>query len=333
MSTAFITGGLGLIGSTIARVLLAGDTVDRVVCLDHFGHYVDFRRPEFTDYRQLRLRGVEDRVIVERGDAGFFSVINRLLDQYRPKYVFHLAALPLAKLDNLNSEEAREGTVVSTSNLMEALGQLKARDGYCPERFVYASSSMVYGTFQQDEIDETHPLAPIEIYGTMKLAGEVVTQGLGRFFGIPTAVVRPSAVYGPTDMNRRVTQIFLEKAFLGQTLDVQGADEPLDFTYVEDIARGFVLAATRPEAVGEVFNITYGRAHTLLDFVHCLRSHFPDLDFKISERDAFRPRRGTLSIAKANRLLGYEPRFSLEEGVAAYVAFVKSHHPLFSRSD
>jgi len=329
MNYAFITGGLGFIGSFIARQLIEKNHVDKVVCLDHFGRYVDSVRPEFSDYRKLRLEGILDRVIIERGDAKFFSMLARLIDKYRPLYIFHLASVPLAKLDNLNTEEALEGNVESTSNIMEVVGQLSQRSGYKPARFVYTSSSMVYGDFIGDVATEENPTNPKEIYGTMKLAGEVITQGLGRYFDIPITIIRPSAVYGPTDMNRRVSQIFIEKAFMEEKLKVQGADEALDFTYVRDITNGFVLAATSEQGVGEVFNITYGKAHTLLEYVICLQKHFPNLQYEITKRDDFRPKRGTLSIDKARKLIGYEPKYSLQDGVDEYVAFIKKHHPMF----
>lgn len=327
MKHALVTGGLGLIGSFITRQLLTSGLVDRVVAVDHFGRYINSIRPDFTDYRKLRLTGIEDQVIIERGDAKYPAIVFRLLERYRPELIFHLAALPLAKLDNLNTGEAREGSVDSTNHLLEAVGQIKERTGYCPQRFVYASSSMVYGNFVADVATEEHPTAPVEIYGTMKLAGEVVTLGLGRYFGVPVSIVRPSAVYGPTDMNRRVSQIFIEKALLGQKLNVQGADEALDFTYVKDTANGFVLASQRPEAVGEIFNITLGRAHTLLEYVQCLQRHFPGLEYEVTARDV-PPRRGTLSIEKARRLLGYEPQYTLERGLEEYVEFVREHHAL-----
>lgn len=329
MKYALITGGLGLIGSFIARQLIEDDRVDKVVCLDHFGRYVDSTRQGFFDYRGLRLAGIADRVIVERGEAKYFSVVSKLIEKYRPDYIFHLAALPLAKLDNLNTEEAREGAVDSTGNIMEAIGHLSNRAEYMPKRFVYASSSMVYGDFVDDVATEAHPTKPKEIYGTMKLAGEIVTRGLGQYSGIPYSIVRPSAVYGPTDMNRRVSQIFVEKAFAGEKIRIQGADEKLDFTYVKDLAHGFILAATEKKAVNETFNITYGQAHTLVDFVVCLRKHFPDLEHEIVERDAFRPKRGTLSIEKARCLLGYEPRYSLQAGIDEYVEFIRNHHPKY----
>ncbi len=330
-NNALITGGLGLIGSMIARKLVEGKVVDKVICLDHYGRYVSSSSKDFVDYRKYRLEGIEDRIIVERAEAKYPLLITKLLSKYRPRFIFHLAALPLAKIDNLNSEEAMEGSVQSTINILENCGMLKANSNYEPERFVYASSSMVYGDFRYAPADEEHPTKPKEIYGTMKLAGEILTRGLADFYGIKYAIIRPSAVYGPTDMNRRVTQIFLEKAIAGEVIELHGQDESLDFTFVEDTARGFVLAATQPGGAGETFNITFGKAHTLLEFAEELQKYFPGLRYKIVPRDPFRPRRGTLSIAKAKKILGYEPAFTIAGGVRELVEFAKKHHPVLSR--
>ena len=293
MNYALVTGGLGFIGSFITRQLIGEGLVEQVVCLDHYGRYVDFTCPDFFDYRKKRMEGVSNQVIIERGEAKYYSVLHKIIYQYKPKYIFHLAALPLAKLSNLNMEEALDGAVISTSNILEIIGMMP---DYRPEKFVYASSSMVYGDFLSEMAAEDHPTNPKELYGTAKLMGEVSTRGLGGFYNIPYTIIRPSAVYGPTDMNCRVSQIFIEKAFLGQKITVQGADEKLDFTYIKDVANGFVLAATSEKACGQTFNITHGKAHSLLDYALALKKHFPDLKYEIVDRDSFRPVRGTLSI-------------------------------------
>jgi UDP-glucose 4-epimerase len=321
MQYALITGGLGFIGSHVARQLLADRIVDQVVLLDHYGSYVSPLRSEFIDYRRTRLKGIEGQVVIERGQAHYPGVLFQLLVKYRPRYIFHLAALPLASLQNLNSEEALEGSVLSTARFLEICSVLQQSQGYQLERFVYASSSMVYGDFQYTPADERHPTNPKEIYGTMKLAGEICTRGLAGFYGIPSTIIRPSAVYGPTDMNRRVSQVFIEKALLGQKLTVQGVDEALDFTYVTDTARGFVLAAVRPEGVGQTFNITSGHAYTLLEYVQILQELIPDLQYEVVERDTIRPKRGTLAIDKAQRMLGYCAEYDLRRGISEYVAF------------
>ena len=326
MSVALVTGGLGFIGSFVARRLLAERLVDRVVVLDGFRCATDPTRPEYFDYRGLRLRGLEDRVILERGEPQYGSVAYDVLERYRPRYVFHLASIALSDVENLTLQEAQEGSVVSTSHLLEAIGRL-AKVGYRPERVVYASSSMVYGDFVYEPADEVHPTRPATIYGTAKLAGEVVARGLADRYAVPLAIVRPSAVYGPTDMNRRVSQVFVERALRGERLTVRGAGEALDFTYVEDTAHGFVLAATEPAACGETFNVTCGRGRRLIEFVEILKQHCPQLEYEVVERDGSRPRRGGLAIDKARKLLGYEPVYDLERGLAAYVAFVRAHRP------
>lgn len=320
-----ITGGLGLIGAHVAKKFSSDKNIKKIICLDHFGKYINPVKKDIKDYRSMRSDYIGKKLVIERGESKFTSVINNILLKYKPKIIIHLAALPLAKLDNLNVEEALEGSVQSTSNIIESIANLKKNLNYNFSRFVYASSSMVYGDFKSDIINENHPTNPKEVYGSAKLAGEILTKGLCKFYGIDFSIVRPSAVYGPTDMNNRVTQIFLDKALKNQTINVQGKDEKLDFTYVKDIANGFYLAAIKTGGKNETFNITYGKAQKLIDYVKILKKYFPNLRYKITKRDKFRPRRGTLSIKKAKKFIGYSPKFSLSEGVSEYIKFKKKY--------
>ena len=120
-----ITGGLGLIGSYVAKNFSNNKNVDKIVCLDHFGKYINPNKKNIKDYRSIRSKFIGKKLIVERGEAKFTSVINNILLKYKPKIIIHLAALPLAKLDNLNIEEAIEGSVESTSFILESISSLK----------------------------------------------------------------------------------------------------------------------------------------------------------------------------------------------------------------
>ena len=88
MKTALISGGLGFIGSFIARKLVEDNVVDKIILLDHFGRYVDSTHGEFLDYRKFRTQGIEDRIIIERGEARYFSVISKIMESYRPELIY-----------------------------------------------------------------------------------------------------------------------------------------------------------------------------------------------------------------------------------------------------
>ena len=97
-SYALITGGAGFIGSHIAVHLLQEKKVDKVVLLDNLSSFVNTTNQNYVDYRKFRFQGFENDIIMERGDTKYFSVVSQILEQYQPKFVFHMAALPLAKI-------------------------------------------------------------------------------------------------------------------------------------------------------------------------------------------------------------------------------------------
>jgi len=321
MKVALVTGGLGFIGSNLVKILLKKKIVSKCVLLDSFSGFVNPLKDNFTDLRKYRFQNTKN-IIIERGNASDFRLIYKILNSYKPNLIFHTAAVPLAKIDNLNANEAKNGSVDTTSNILECINFFQNKNKYKIDRFIYFSSSMVYGDFKNNKAYEDDDLNPKEAYGTMKLAGEIITKGLCSFYKIPYTIIRPSAVYGPTDMNNRVSQIFIEKALKGETINVQGKDEKLDFTFVEDLAAGCVLAATNKKGKNCTFNITYGKAETLYKFVQLLSKHYKNLKYKIKKRDNFRPKRGTLSIKKAKKLLNYKPVYNLEKGIKKYVEFV-----------
>ncbi len=315
MKTVLLNGGAGLIGAEVARKLVKKNDY-RVVILDSFVHYISPLRNRIKNYQNLRFQGIEDRVILERGDTTNASHARRLIHKYEPDYILHLAAMPLADLSNVYVEEAVESILLGTVNILEIAADLKYL-----KKFLYVSSSMIYGDFKVIPCPEDHPKYPKDIYGGSKYAGEIMTQTFGRRFNIPYSIVRPSAVYGPYDVNRRVSQIFVENALEGKPLRLDGGGKLVfDFTYVEDIAEGLILALLKDEAIGEEFNITYGRGYSLLEFAEVLKNLIPSVQVNVVEdRDEFRPLRGALSIEKAKSILGYEPRFPLEKGLKIYV--------------
>ena len=241
--------------------------------------------------------------------------------------IIHLAALPIANVSDKYPEEAKRNILEGTIILLDVLREVS----FDFDRVIYTSSSMVYGDFLRDENGEIIPAKedqicnPIDLYGAMKLSGEYITRAYARRFGFPYTIIRPSAVYGPTDCNRRVTEIFLMNALKGEGLRLDnGGLHQLDFTYVKDLAKGFVLAANSDQAVNQTFNMTRGEGRKIRELAEIIADLIPGTEMYIEEVDVYRPNRGALDITKARKLLGYNPEYSLEEGMKEYLEFVKS---------
>lgn len=326
MTTTLITGGLGFIGSSICDELLKKNYSNKCILVDNFGGYMNPIKEGFIDFRKQRFKSLKN-IVIERCDTSNYKALSSIISKYKPKYIYHTAALPLAKVSNLNNDEAKISSVDSTVNIIDAINLLKnSNKNYKFERFIYFSSSMIYGDFKKSIVTENSEKNPKDSYGIMKLAGEVVTEGLCKLHDIPYTIIRPSAVYGPKDMNRRVSQIFIENAFKKKTILIQGKNEKLDFTYIKDLASGSILAARHKRGVNEIFNITCGKGQSLFAYVSYLKSEFPNLKYVIKKKDKSKPSRGTLSIKKAKKLLGYKPKYSLRNGLKEYIKFLKENY-------
>jgi len=161
MSKVLITGGAGFIGSYVCRRLL--DMGHEVVAYDAFVHYISPLKSILKNYTELRFQGIADQIEFRRGDT-----------------ILHLAALPIADLSNRHSEEALTSILEGAVNVLEVL-----RDVDFVDRFVYISSSMIYGDFEVIPAPEDHPKRPKDIYGGTKYAGEVMTETYSRRYEIP----------------------------------------------------------------------------------------------------------------------------------------------------
>lgn len=317
MAKILVTGGAGFIGSFVCRKLV--EMNEEPVVYDAFIHYISPFESPYQRYLEKRFENIRDKIVICRGDTLNKADVRRVIEKYKPERIIHLAALPIADLANVYSEEAINTILQGTVNILEVI-----RDTDYVKRFVYISSSMVYGDFQYVPANEEHPKNPKEVYGGTKYAGEVITQAFGRRYGIEYSIVRPSAVYGPTDVNKRVSQIFIENAIKGEVIKLHnGGHNKLDFSYITDTAEGIILAAFDENGKNEVFNITRGEGRSLLEYVEILRKYFPDIKVVTQSADVFRPNRGALDISKAKKLLGYNPMQSLEAGIEKYVEFIK----------
>jgi nucleoside-diphosphate-sugar epimerase len=250
-------------------------------------------------------------------DARDYHALARILNQIQPQVIVHLAAVAHAGRANKDPYSTFDHSLRTLENALDS-----ARGAV--EQFVFFSSSMAYGDFLTEEVEEEHPLNPIGIYGALKLAGEKMVVAYHQVFDLPYTIVRPSALYGPRCVSRRVGQIFIESAMDGLRLRVDGdGSDRLDFTYIDDLVQGVSLVIAKPEARNQIFNLTYGRSRSIRELVDILQTHFPEVQVESVERDKLMPHRGTLSVAKAVRLLGYAPGNPIEEGLGKYIQWYR----------
>jgi nucleoside-diphosphate-sugar epimerase len=325
-----VVGGAGFIGHHLALALVElGATVEVVDSLQvNNVHSLAAGRENHVN-RDLYLRIVNERLDLLREadipltvqDARDYHALAHLLADMRPDVVVHAAAVSHAGRSNKDPYSTFDHSLRTLENSLDY-----SRDNV--GHFVFLSSSMAYGNFLADEVTEDHPLDPIGIYGALKLAGEKIVIAYQQVFDLPYTIVRPSALYGPRCISRRVGQVFIENALAGEQLLVQGdGSDRLDFTYIEDLIQGLCLVIERPEARNEVFNITYGEARPIRDIVTVVRDHYPEVEVRYEPRDALMPERGTLSVEKARRLLGYAPANPIEVGFAKYIEWYRELVP------
>ena len=216
--------------------------------------------------------------------------------------VIFLAARP-----NLASvlQNPKEAYRTATQGLSRAIKQ------YQDAHFIFMSSSMVYGNWTKECMSEKDPTSPNNIYGQLKLLGE----GIVKQFHSNYTIVRPSAVYGYGDNRKRVTQLFINKIMNNQPIVLKGADNLFDFTHVDDVVQALYLICDK-DAENQTYNITRGQAHTLKDFTIMLYNKLRKKpNFTTEELPQNYPLRGSLDITKAKELLGYNPMFSLSQGL------------------
>lgn len=317
-----IIGGAGFVGHHLALALVEeGAEVTIIDSLQVNNLMAVMAGDGYGGNREMYMRVLQERLDLMRGhdvpvivqDARDYHALGRLLAEVRPHVVVHAAAVAHADRSNKDPFTTFDHSLRTLENALDF-----AREDL--EHFIYLSSSMVYGDFQTAEVAEDHPLEPIGIYGALKVAGEKMVIAYSQVFGLPFTIIRPSALYGPRCVSRRVGQVFIENAIAGTPVTVWGdGSDRLDFTYVRDLVDGLILAMRHPGAVNQIFNLTYGSSRSIADLIEIVRDEFPDLEVERIERDRLMPRRGTLSVDKAREIMGYDPRHPIEVGIPEYI--------------
>jgi nucleoside-diphosphate-sugar epimerase len=302
-----VTGGLGLIGHNVVKKL-EQDGHDTIIT-DTRTNYGIIPQSEIDYLISERMKSIRTEKI-HRIDISDRDSTEWLFRRYRPDAVIHLASFPRQKVVNADPSAGARVMSEGLLNLLEACLKFNCY------RFLYTSSSMVYGDFK-DHVTEDAECKPQGQYGILKLAGEWLIRDYQRR-GINHTIFRPSAVYGPLDVEDRVISKFLLTAMRGGVLKVNGVNETLDFTYVDDAANGIVQALLSENTKNKTYNITKSHSKTLLSAAELAVKLVGRGTIEVRDKDVDFPSRGALDITAARRDFDFDPKVDIDEGFEIY---------------
>jgi UDP-glucose 4-epimerase len=316
-----ITGGLGFIGSSLAHELV-GAGADVVL--------VDSLVPEYGGNLE-NIRGIEDLVHVNVSDVRDEHSLRRLVQGQ--EFLFNLAG-QTSHLDSM-----RDPFTDLEINSRAQLAILEACRHHNPAiSTVFASTRQIYGSPVYLPVDEKHPIAPVDVNGINKTAGEWYHLLYGRVYGMRVAVLRLTNTYGPRMRVRDARQTFLGWWFRlileGRGVTIYGdGSQRRDFTYADDATRAFLLAAVREEAVGQVYNLGSREVVGLRELAELVVDvngsgslqlvPFPEDRKAIDIGDYY------ADFAKIERELGWSPAVGLREGIGRSLDFYREHGPAY----
>ena len=311
-----ITGGLGFIGTKIIEKL--SQEGHKIVCVDNKDTYGIITPNELNKLIAWRTRDWNHKnVSIINGDLLDRDVCLKSF-RGRPEIVIHMATYPRAKIVDEDPILGIPKVIDTTTNLLWHASKFDTK------KFVYISSSMVYGDFK-DGTREDSSTKPQNIYGEAKLTGERLTKLFAKRDGLNYVIVRPSGVFGPGDLPDRVVSKFFDKAMRNEMITLHNGENKVDFTYRQDAAYGIIKAAIS-EVANTSFNITAGNATSL----RTLAETIIDITGSQSElqdtgNHKLYPMRGTLDISRAKDLLDYQPKFSLRQGLESYYEWIRQY--------
>jgi nucleoside-diphosphate-sugar epimerase len=307
-----VTGGLGFVGHRVVGLL--EDLDHDIVITDTLTNYGIVPQQELQALIGQRRQLIQTNKIYQF-DVADQGNMTQLIQSHRPDVVVHLASFPRQKVVNHNPTLGSRTMSEGLLSLLEACAVNQVG------RFVYVSSSMVYGDFQEQHVlglPESAECRPIGQYGIMKLAGEWLVRDHAARTGSDYTILRPSAVYGPRDVEDRVVSKFLLTAMRGGEIQVNGSNESLDFTHVDDAAQGIVLATLSDNSRNSTYNITRGTSRSLLEAAKLAVSIAGAGTIQINPRDCKFPQRGQLDTSLAAKDFAFCPTIDIEQGFENY---------------
>jgi NAD dependent epimerase/dehydratase len=238
--------------------------------------------------------------------------------------IFHLGSLIAIPYSYINPMDFVQTNVVGTANLLNSCL------GNSVEKIVHTSTSEVYGTALYHPMDEKHPLQAQSPYSATKIAADKLVESYYRSFNLPVAIARPFNSYGPGQSARAIIPTVILQAMEGNEVMLGSLHPTRDFTYVEDTVTGLIEVAKSSHCVGEVINIGSGGEISIGDLAETIFAIMGKNAAIRRENRRVRPEKSEVERlvcdnSKAKKLLGWEPRISLKEGLGRTIEWFKCH--------
>lgn len=315
-----ITGGLGFIGSNLAR---------RLVKLGAKVTLLDSLIPEYGGNRR-NVRGLEAKLNINLADVrDRHSLPEFLRGQH---YLFNLAG-QTSHMDSMTDPETD-----LEINCRAQLTLLEACRKHNPTlRVVFASTRQIYGRPDYLPVDEKHPLRPVDVNGINKLAGEEYHLLYSQVHGIPSTVLRLTNTIGPRmrvkDARQTFVGVWIKQVLEGKPIEVWGGTQLRDFTYVDDAVEAFLLAAIQPAAVGRLYNLGGVGQISLRDLAALLIKVAGQGSYKVRQFPADRRKIDIgdfySDCGLIDRELGWRPTTSIEKALEKTVAYYRKELSLY----
>jgi UDP-glucose 4-epimerase len=315
-----ITGGLGFIGSNLAR---------RLVKLGAKVTLLDSLIPEYGGNRR-NVRGLEAKLNINLADVrDRHSLPEFLRGQH---FLFNLAG-QTSHMDSMTDPETD-----LEINCRAQLTLLEACRKHNPTlRVVFASTRQIYGRPDYLPVDEKHPLRPVDVNGINKLAGEEYHLLYSQVHGIPSTVLRLTNTIGPRmrvkDARQTFVGVWIKQVLEGKPIEVWGGAQRRDFTYVDDAVEAFLLAAIQPAAVGRLYNLGGVGQISLRDLAALLIKVAGQGSYKVRQFPADRRKIDIgdfySDCGLIDRELGWRPTTSIEKALEKTVAYYRKELSLY----
>ena len=242
--------------------------------------------------------------------------------------VFHLGALIAIPYSYVNPREVIDVNIMGTLNVLMAARDLGTR------RVVHTSTSEVYGTAQYVPIDEKHPLQGQSPYSASKIGADRIAESFYRSFETPVVTLRPFNTFGPGQSMRAVIPTIIVQALTRDEVKLGSLEPSRDFTFAKDTANGFVKVAEAEGVLGEEINLGNDNTIRIGDLAEKIFKIIGKTPKIVADPQRVRPGKSEVmklwaSNEKAKRMIGWEPRISLDEGLHATIEWISAHIDLY----